>query len=294
MNVKRKIFKKEALLYLRVILGAALYAVGIQWFYTPVSMVSGGITGISMIINMLTDLPVGVMILVLNIPIFIIALKQFGLKFMVSSIVGMLATSAFIDLFALIATGPMTLDPILAALFGGAITGLGMGIIYTAEATSGGTDVLATTIRQKYPYINFGTFILAIDIVVVTAYALIFKRFDNAMYTIIAVFVATKVIDTVLYGISRSKFCHIISDRSDDIKCEIVAKLQRGVTIIKGKGAFSGDDKQILMCVVKRQQIVEIRKIVKNIDQKAFVIVTDTRDVFGQGFGDLMSDKKIG
>lgn len=275
---------------LKIIIGATIYAIGIQWFFRPVAMVSGGVTGISMIINLITKLPVGVGIIILNVPIFFIALRRYGFRFMLSSILGMVVSSVAIDLLSLVPL-EITTDPFLAAIYGGIITGLGCGIVYSADATSGGIDVIAKIFREKYPYVNFGTFILSLDAVVVVAYALIFKKYDNAMYTVVAVFLAAKVIDMVLYGTSQSKLCHIISEHSDEIKTAIVGKLHRGVTMLKGVGAYSGQDKQILLCVVKRQQIVEIRKIIKGIDQSAFVIVTDTRDVFGKGFGDINSEK---
>ncbi len=279
-----------ALMIIQTMVGACVYAMGIAWFFRPVSMVSGGITGISMVINLLTDLPVGVMIMVINIPIFIIALKKYGLQFMLTSLVGMVSSAVAIDLLSM-AKVVVTTDPLLAAIYGGVITGLGCGIVYSAGATQGGTDVLSKLLRERLPYINFGTFILAIDAVIVAVYALVFKKYDTAMYTVIAVFIATKVIDTVLYGFSQSKLCHIISEYSDDIKTAIVGSLHRGVTVLSGKGAYSGQPKQILLCVVKRQQIVEIKRIVKSIDKSAFVIITDTRDVFGNGFANISSDK---
>jgi uncharacterized membrane-anchored protein YitT (DUF2179 family) len=294
VNKKTKRFLKSAAVYLRIVLGAAIYAAGLVWLYRPAGMISGGVTGISMVINMVTKLPTGTLIIIFNIPIFIVTLKLFGFKFMLSSIIGMLAASLLIDLFSTLAKTPITTDPLLSAIFGGVVTGFGMGIVYGADATSGGVDLIATVIKQKRPYIRFGNFILALDAVVVLGYALFFKRYNNAMYTVIAVFISSRVVDLVLYGMSQSKLCHIISEHSDEIKTEIVKSLHRGVTLLQGKGAYSGQDKQILLCVVKRQQIVEIRKIIKSIDQAAFVIVTDTRDVFGQGFANLMSDKKIG
>lgn len=277
-------------LYLRVILGGAVYAVGIEWLFRPVAMISGGVTGISMIINMLTSLPVGVLIITINIPLFIIAFKMFGFRFMLGSLVGMLSSSIAIDLLSLIPFEPITLDPLLAAIYGGIVTGLGSGMMFAAGASSGGVDVIAKIYRRKYPYINFGTFILVLDFFVITAYALIFKRYENAMYTILAVFVASKVIDLALYGVSNSKLCYIISESSEEIKAEIVQTLHRGVTVIEGRGAYSNLPKQVLLCVIKRQQIVQIKKLIRCIDQQAFVVVSDARDVFGRGFGNISSD----
>ena len=243
-----------------------------------------------MVINYLTSAPTGVMLAALNLPLFVIALKKYGWRFMGGSLLGTIASSLFIDLLSLVNIS-VTAEPLLAAIYGGIITGLGLGIVYSTGSTTGGTDILAKLIREKFPYVNFGTMILVLDAVIIAAYALIFGKYENAMYTVIAVYIAARVIDLVLYGSSQSKLCHIISEYSDEIKEAIFDKLNRGVTVLSGKGAYSGQDKQILLCVVKRQQIVEIKKIVKNIDKKAFVIVTDTRDVFGEGFGDISVNK---
>ena len=281
---------KSALNVIKILLGSAIFAVGIQWFFHPAALLSGGVTGIAMVINYLTSAPTGVMLAALNLPLFVIALKKYGWRFMGGSLLGTIASSLFIDLLSLVNIS-VTAEPLLAAIYGGIITGLGLGIVYSTGSTTGGTDILAKLIREKFPYVNFGTMILVLDAVIIAAYALIFGKYENAMYTVIAVYIAARVIDLVLYGASQSKLCHIISEYSDEIKAAIVDKLNRGVTVLSGKGAYSGQDKQILLCVVKRQQIVEIKKIVKNIDKKAFVIVTDTRDVFGEGFGDISVNK---
>lgn len=281
---------KTALDFLKILIGSIIFAIGIQFFFHPATLLSGGVTGIAMIVNYLTGAPVGIMIVVLNIPLFIIALRSYGWSFMAGSLWGTLTSSIAIDLLSFVKLD-ITTEPFLAAVYGGILTGLGLGIVYTTGSTTGGTDVLAKLIREKFPYVNFGTMILALDAAVIAAYAVIFRKYENAMYTVIAVYIAARVIDLVLYGSSQSKLCHIISEYSEDIKMAIVQKLHRGVTVLQGKGAYSGQDKQILLCVVKRQQIVEIKKIVKNIDKRAFVIVTDTRDVFGEGFGDINIDK---
>jgi uncharacterized membrane-anchored protein YitT (DUF2179 family) len=289
-----KIDSKKALAsamdILKIVLGSVIFGIGIQWFYHPATLISGGVTGISMIINYLTGFPIGVTMFVLNIPLFVIAYVKYGWKFMAGSLLGTAASSAAIDLLALVQID-ITAEPFLASVYGGIISGFGLGLVYTTGATTGGTDVIAKLIREKFPYVNFGTVILALDAVVIGAYAVIFEKYDIAMYTIIAVYIAARVIDMVLYGTSQSKLCHIISENSEEIKRAIVKELNRGVTVLHGRGAFSDSDKQVLLCVVKRQQIVEIKKIIKGIDKQAFVIVTDTRDVFGEGFGDINIDK---
>ena len=290
MKIKTKASVQTALRVFKILFGSAVFAIGIQWFYHPATLLSGGVTGIAMIINYILSWPTGTVMFALNLPLFLIAFKNYGWKFVAYSLLGTFACSLFIDLLALVSVN-ITAEPFLASVYGGIITGLGLGIVYAAGATTGGTDIIAKLIREKYPYVNFGTMILFLDAAIIAAYALMFRKYENAMYTVIAVYIAARVIDLVLYGASQSKLCHIISEYSDEIKLAIVEKLNRGVTVLSGKGAYSGQDKQILLCVVKRQQIVEIKKIVKNIDKSAFVIVTDTRDVFGEGFGDISIDK---
>lgn len=276
--------------YALIIIGSALFAAGFQFFLYPNSIIVGGVSGIAMIINYLTDLPVGVMNIVLNIPLFIIAWRQFGTKFVIGSFVGMMLSSVFVDLLALISYSP-TNDMLLACIIGGAVKGLGMGIIYYAGATTGGTDIIAKFVRLKFPYINFGTLILITDAVIILAFAIIFNKVEGAMYAVITMFVVSKIIDLVLYGIDNSNVCYIISEKSDQLIEDITARLHRGVTILEGEGAYSHQSKQVLLCVVKRTQISDIRKIIKSIDENAFFIITDAKNVFGKGFGDISDNQ---
>ena len=272
--------------YALVALGSALFAAGFQFFLYPNSIIVGGVSGIAMIINYLVGLPVGIMTIVLNIPLFIIAWKHFGGKFIISSLVGMLLSSVLVDVLAVIDYSP-TDDMLLACLIGGAIKGLGLGLIYYAGATTGGTDIIAKFVRLRFPYINFGTIVLLTDAVIIIAFAAIFDRVEAAMYAVIAMFVVSKVIDLVLYGIDNSSVCYIIIENSEQLVKDITDKLHRGVTILSGEGAYSHKDKQVLLCVIKRTQIADIRKIIKSIDENAFFIVSDAKNVFGKGFGDI-------
>ena len=276
--------------YVLIIIGSALFAAGFQFFLYPNSIIVGGVSGIAMIINYLTELPVGVMNIVLNIPLFIIAWRQFGTKFVIGSFVGMMLSSVFVDLFALVSYSP-TDDMLLACIIGGAIKGLGMGIIYYAGATTGGTDIIAKFVRLKYPYINFGTLILITDAIIILAFAIIFHKVEGAMYAVIAIFVVSRVIDLVLYGVDNSNVCYIISEKSEQLVNDITDSLHRGVTILEGEGAYSHQNKQVLLCVVKRTQVSDIRKIIKSVDENAFFIITDAKNVFGKGFGDISDNQ---
>ena len=272
--------------YFLIIVGSVLYAAGLRFFFYPNDIIAGGVTGIAMIINYLTDIPVGVMNLIINIPLFIWAWKGFGLKFIVGSFVATVLSSVFVDLYAyfgIVATENM----LLAAIYGGVLNGLGLGLVYRAGDT---IDIVAKFVRRKYPYMNFGTIILILDIIIYAAFAIIFNEFEAAMYAVIAMFVVTRVIDLVLYGLGTSKVCYIISDESEKLKNAITATLGRGVTLLKGEGAYTGRAKNVILCVIKKQQIMDVRRIIKSIDTHAFLIVTEAKDVYGNGFGDITNE----
>lgn len=280
----------HTLTYTKIVTGSALYAAGFQFFTYPNSIITGGVTGIAMIINYLTALPVGVLSIIMNIPLFVVSWKRFGTHFMVSSFVGMMLCSILVDIFSTV-DFVATNQPLLAAIYGGIIKGFGLGLVYTTGATTGGVDIVAKFLRVKYQHINFGTLILLLDVVVIVAFALIFRRYDSAMYSIIYMFISSKVIDFVLYGAVNSKVCYVITDNSVGIKNAIVDVLKRGVTFIHGEGAWSGKEKNIILCVIKSSQIVELKAIIKQIDPGAFLIVSDSREVFGNGFTYIGDEK---
>ena len=269
-----------------VLFGSFLYAAAIQYFLIPNDIPMGGISGIAMIINRFTDWPVGIMIIAMNVPLFLISAKKLGVQFMVASLFGMIASSVMIDVLAA-RPHVLTTDPFLTCIYGGILLGIGLGIVYRAGATTGGSDIIAKLMRKKYAHINLGTFILIIDILIIGTYAIVFDKWESALYALIAMFLGSKLIDIVLYGASASKMCYIISDHSEEVKSFILEKLDKGVTILDGYGGYSGDKKKVLLCVIHPRQIVEIRAAVKNIAPDAFIIITDAKEVFGQGFSDV-------
>ena len=277
--------------YFIIIIGSFVYATGFQFFMYPNSIVSGGVVGIAMIVNYFSHLPVGVLTIILNIPLFIFAWKHFGADFMVSSFVGMALSSAIVDIFA-VTNIVLTHDPMLAGIIGGAIKGAGLGIIYYVGASTGGIDIVAKMLRKRFAHINFGTIVLIIDVFIIAAYALILGTYESSMYSIIAMFVTSKVIDLVLYGIDNASICYIISEKSDLLAKDIISgPIKRGVTILNGEGAYSHHQKHVIMCVIKRTQIAELKRIVRSEDENAFVILSDAKNVFGNGF-DSISEVK--
>ena len=273
--------------YFLIVLGSFLFGFAFQAFLFPNNIVSGGLTGVSMILNTFTGWPIGLTVIVLNIPLFLIAWRYFGLDYLIGSLVGMALSSVFVDLFA--ATGiVLTREPMLGSIIGGVIKGAGLGMVYYYGASTGGIDIVAKLLRVRFSQYNFGTVVLILDVAIIVGYAFCIGNYDSAMYSVITMFVVTKVIDLVLYGLDNSCVCHIISDKSEDLATAITSgQVHRGVTILEGEGAYSHKEKHVILVVLKRSQIPELRRTIRELDQNAFVIVTDTKYVFGRGFENI-------
>ncbi len=278
-----KITRRDVKNVLLILLGNAIWAAAFSFLTYPNNIVSGGLTGIAQIINLLTGLPVGIMVIVMNVPLFIVAWKKFGERFIIYSLIGMVSGSLFIDLFGMFDL-VITNDMLLAAVYGGLVKGLGSGLTYLTGATSGGSEIGARLLRRKYAYINFGTLSMALDVLVVAAFAIIFRRFDSAMYTIITMFVTSRVVNLILYGLANSSVCYIVTTEQRAIAHEVGVRLGRGATILRGEGAYSGEERDVILCVVKSHQIPTLKKIVSAADKHAFVIVTQSHEVFGKNF----------
>lgn len=275
--------------WVKIVIGATIAAAGFRFFTFPNDIVSGGITGIAQIIHLLTSLPVGVMIIVMNIPIFIVSFRKLGVKSVIGALAVMLVNSVAIDLFQMI---PLiaTDEPLLAAVYGGVLNGLGYGLVYSAGATSGGTDILAKLLRRHYAHINFGTLLMGLNITVVLAFSIIFRKAESCMYTMIQMFISTRIINIVIYGPGVSNLCYIITSQTDAITDAVTHEMKRGVTFLKAEGAWQHAERPVLMCVIKKPEIAHLRAIVRGVDEKAFLIVTEAKDVFGKGFESIYDD----
>lgn len=268
------------------LVGCAIVGVSFSFLTFPNNIVSGGLTGIAQILNLLLGLPVGVMVIAMNVPLFAVAWKQFGLRFIIYSLIGMLGSSLAIDFFSLFHIA-LTDDILLAAVYGGLLKGLGYGLIFLAGGTSGGTDILSRMLRRKYGHIPLGTIGLCLDATVVVAFALIFKRADAAMYTVITMYVSSRVINLILYGSFNSSVCYIVTVHPHEIARAIGQHLRRGATLLKGEGAYSGEERDVVLCAVRRHQIPALKKLVSGLDEHAFVMVTQSHEVFGKNFQNI-------
>ncbi len=270
--------------YAWIALGSVLYSLSFDWFYVPNQIGFGGLTALGMILNHLSPaIPIGTVVLVLNIPIFILGWKFLGGHTLVSSLFAMAATSVLVDLIAAIYTFP-PMDPMLAAVFGGVSLGVSLGMIFSKGATTGGTDLIARLLKLPFAWLPMGKLLLAVDLSMLLAVSIAFRSMESAMYGIISLYISTLVMDMVLYGLDQSKVAYIVTTRPQEIAAEIDRQMDRGATFLHGEGSFSREEKLVLMCAFKQKQIVPLKALVHELDPEAFLIVCDAHEVLGQGF----------
>ncbi len=288
--MNRAQFQKQLVSFLVITLASAVYALGFVWCYEPNDIAFGGITGIAQIINHLLPVaPVGVTVIILNIPLFLLGWKLLGGKMLLGSLYAMFISSVFIDLFTpLWDWQPM--EPFLATIFGGLTMGLSLGLIFQQGSTTGGTDLAARLLKLKLAWLPMGKLLMAVDLVVIVLVALAFRALDTMLYGLVALYISSIAMDGVLYGLDNAKVAYIISDHNEEISRSIVEDLDRGVTILHGQGAYTGTDKKVLLCAFKQREIASIKNLVKEIDPAAFLIVCPAHEVLGEGFRDYKKD----
>lgn len=283
MNKKRKLIIKEIVLeILGSILGAFIMAIGISLFLLPNQLSSGGVAGIATITYYLLKIPMGTMILVINIPLFIISIFKIGKYFFIKTLIGTAGLSFFIDL--LDRFEPLTNDRFLACVYGGIILGIGTAIILKSNSSTGGSDLVSYVAKKYKPTIQAGNIIVLIDIFIVTLNMVFFKEIEIGLYSAIAIYLMGKVIDVLFEGIDFTKLMIIVSDKSEDISKQIEEKVERGATGLYGKGMYTDKEKLVLMCVAPRRDVAKIKIISRKIDPHSFIIITNSREVVGQGF----------
>ena len=276
--------KKEWLKDIALIsVGAFIYAFGVNYFFVANKLADGGIAGISVILHYLFNFNISTTYLVLNVPLVIMGYKLIGGKFIIKTFYGTAMTSLAFRVFQNY-LGPMD-DKLIASIFGGLIIGIGLGTIFVGGGSSGGADILVK-ILNKYFDIPVGKAFLALDSFVLSALGILFGR-DIFMYTLVGLFISTKAIDFIQDGVDKAKALMIISDKSEEIKNEIMKQTGRGVTIINARGGYTNDSKEILYCILGRYEVTTVKRIVKNIDKKAFMSVSEVSEVLGEGFKDL-------
>lgn len=288
-NLEKKTLKQRVGDYVAITIASVIYAAAISLFLDPNSLAPGGVTGISIILSRLVAIETGTWILLINIPILALGIWKFGLRFILSTVYCIGLTSLFTNL--LTPLGPLTTDPFLASVAGGTMIAVALGWVMKKGATTGGMDIIIKILRLKFPYLKTGFLFLLTDAVVVAASAFIFGNIDRALYAGIVVFITSTVLDIVLYGRDGAKLIYIISDHSEEITKRLLEELDIGVTYVQGVGAYSGKEKNVIMCVVKKRLAPQTEEVVKEEDPQAFMIVTSAMEIYGEGYKSYFSEK---
>ena len=271
------------------ILGGAIFALGFDLFLIPHGLNCGGVSGLSMVlVEVLGFSSVGVLQILINIPLFLLGGLKIGKKFFVGSLIGMASSSLFIDLFSIIPV-PQT-EILLAIVYGAALCGVGVGLVFSAGTSTGGSEIVVRLLKLRWRNVSVGAFCLAFDVAVAVLTGIIFKDVTKTLYTGFTVFVTSRVLDVVVYRFDYSKVALIITKEYQQVALQIGQKLQRGATLLYGEGAYSHQDTKVVLTAVKRQQLAELKELVTNIDPAAFIIVQEAHQVLGDGFARYSKD----
>ena len=269
---------------LGTIVGSAIMAFGVAAFLLPNQLSSGGFSGIATIIYYLLKIPMGTMIIVMNIPFFLFAGYRIGKQFFIKSLIGTVSLSLFIDL--LDKYPPVTTDRFLASIYGGVIIGIGTAIILKVGSSTGGTELVANLIKTYNPYISISKYLTIIDIIIVTLNVIFLGHIEIGLYSAIAIYLYGKLVDIIFEGIYFTKLLFIISDKNQEISDTIVSEVGRGVTGLYGKGMYKNNNKLILICAASRRDVYKIKDLARKIDKRCFIVVANAREVVGKGFKD--------
>lgn len=268
--------------YMVIAVASVFFAIAVSLFLDPNKLAPGGVTGIAIIINHFLDMPTGTLVLIMNIPIMILGIWKFGVKFFISTIVATVMGSVFIDIVAKFPVA--TNDMFLSALIGGILMGLSIGLIFKVGASTGGTDIIARLLKIRFPHVETGKLFILVDIMIVLASAIAFRDIELAAYAGICVFVSGKALDFVLYCGEGARLIFVISDKEEEIAQKFMTDLDSGVTYVNGIGAYTSADKKIIMCAMTKQMLPKAQDIVRDIDINAFIIVTSANEIVGEGY----------
>lgn len=275
----------------KIIIGCALFGLGFSVFLSPSGLNAGGISGLAMIIVRFAKFgSAGTLTILINLPLFIIGGLKIGKKFMIGSLIGMALSSVAIDLFALIPS-PANLDPLMGAIYGGAICGVGLGMVFTTGSSTGGSDIIVRLLKKRWQHVPIGVINICFDLTVAVLTGIVpVLDISRTLYSGIAIFLCGKIIDAVVYSFDYSKVALIISKHHEEVVTAISEKLDRGATYLHGEGSYSHQDFKVILTAVKRHQIADLKRMVVEIDPNAFIIVQEAHQVLGDGFSRYSKD----
>lgn len=284
-SVKKRAIKNICIDGILFILGSAIFAMSVNIFTAPNDIAAGGLTGVATMLNYLFNIPIGMSIIIMNIPLFIWGFISMGYRFLIKTVVATVLSSLMIDLTAGIMPR-YTENIFLTIVVGGFLAGIGLSMIFVRGGTTGGTDLAASLINRQLRHLSFGRLLLIIDFAIVVMSAFVYGNIESPFYALVVIYITTKVIDMVLYGtdIGVGKMMFIISSKNDIIADKIIKDMDRGVTALKSRGCYSGINGEVLLCAVRRQEVYRIYDIINQIDDRAFVVVSEAGEIRGEGF----------
>ena len=285
-RLKKAARREQFMAWVQIVIGCVIGAAAYPTFLDPGKIAPGGLTGVAMIMKHLWGWDIGITSLILNIPLFVVGYKAMGRVFAFRSLVATVLFSLMIDLLPL---REIPVEPILGTLYGGILLGIGLGFILRGGATTGGTDMAARMVHKYLPFLSVGMFLFLIDCVVVIA-AWIFIGSSEALYALICIFVSGKAVDMVMLGLSSNKACFVISDAWERVSQRLMNEMERGVTQLTAKGAYTGKDRPVVLCVLPPQEVSRLKEIVRQEDEKAFMFITEAHEALGEGFSSLLGD----
>lgn len=284
--MKERFVSSVFLEYMLITVGSAILAFGLVFFLEPNTIAPGGVTGLAIIIQKVSGIPIDITNLAINIPLFVLGLATLGKYFGIKTAYGTLILSVFIRFFMNI-VGPDYVgveDMLLSALYGGVLVGAGIGFVFKAGGTTGGTDLAGAILNKYIPSISIPKLMMGFDLMIVVAAGIVNRKIETSLYSIIALYITVKIADFIVEDLNYAKAFYIISDNPHEIGSEILKTLNRGVTVLKAQGMYTGSEKEVLLCVVNRSQMTKLKDIVRKIDDNAFVMVTTVHEVLGEGF----------
>ena len=276
---------------LLIIIGTIVYAVGLYYFVEPSNTAPGGVSGIALLVNYCTGFPIGTMSALINLPLLILGLIFLGKEFVLKTL---LSVASFTVIYDYILT-PLHVpvydgERLMACIFGGVVTGIGLGIVFYAAGSTGGTDIISKLLHQKFPHLQLGRLLMFVDLVIVFASIIVYRSTESALYAIIVIYANTQMINLVVYGGDSGRLLYILSDHYREITDAILSTIDRGVTLLDGEGGYTGENKKVVMCALRKTEYHKVKRLVHSIDPNAFIIAAESYEVMGEGFKTSNSD----
>ena len=274
-----------------VLLGTAVYAFGLYYFVEPSNTAPGGVSGIALLVNYATGFPVGIASALINFPLLILGLVFLGKEFILKTL---LSVASFTVIYDYILT-PLNIpyyggERLMASLYGGVVTGVGLGLVFYAAGSTGGTDIVTKLVQRRFPHMQLGRILLIVDLAIVGASVIVYRSIESALYAVIVIYANTQLINLVVYGGDSGRLLYILSAHYREITDAILSTVDRGVTLLHGEGGYTGEEKKVVLCAVRKNEYHKVKKLVRGIDPNAFIIAAESFEVEGEGFKAMGED----